>query len=129
MSITGNELAQKFGRLRLVTVVIDAAACLSLATGRSAAIQASVAALFVIVWNASIDQDSSALTAGTVAAADENPRGAAMGLHSRSGYADGFNGPPGVGLALDFAGPDTVQAWGLGFGRLSAVILTGLAPP
>ena len=127
VSITGNELAHRFGRFRVVTLAIAAAAFLSLIAGWGAAVSAPVAAAFVVLWNATIYLDSSALTAGTVAAADRHLRGATMGLHSMAGYAGGFVGPLGVGLALDLAGRDTVTGWGLGFGHLAVVTLAGLA--
>jgi hypothetical protein len=53
-------------------------------------------------------------------------RGATMGLHSMCGYAGGFIGPLGVGLALDFAGKSFVLGWGLGFGQLAIISLVGL---
>jgi MFS-type transporter involved in bile tolerance (Atg22 family) len=84
-----------------------------------------VAALLVILWNAAIYFDSSALTAGTVQAADPELRGATMGLHSMCGYAGGFIGPLGVGLALDLAGSDA-WAWVPAFGHLAVVTLAGL---
>ena len=65
-----------------------------------------------MLWNAAIYFDSSALTAGTVQAADKELRGATMGLHSMCGYAGGFIGPLGVGLVLDWAG----KRAGLGLG-------------
>jgi hypothetical protein len=63
--------------------------------------------------------DSSALTAGTVQAADPHLRGATMGLHSMAGYTGGFIGPLGVGLVLDLCGGDSVNGWGLAFGHLA----------
>jgi hypothetical protein len=72
-------------------------------------------ALLVSVWLALIFLDSAALTAGTVQAADPQLRGATMGLHSMCGYAGGFLGPLGVGLALDLATQTRLLlgAWGL----------------
>src|SRR5712671_1959267 len=70
--------------------------------------------------------DSSALTAGTVQAADPALRGATMGLHSMCGYGGGFLGPLGVGLVLDLCAGDEVLGWGLGFGHLAIVTLAGL---
>ena len=81
----------------------------------------------VLVWNVSIYLDSSALTAGTVQAADKRLRGATMGLHSMAGYAGGFLGPLGVGWFLDLAGGDGALGWGLAFGHLAVVTLIGLA--
>src|SRR5437660_931431 len=100
-SITGNETAQRWGRGRVVTVAMSTAVVLSLLTGWSAGAPAVLAALLVVLWNAAIYFDSSALTAGTVQAADKELRGATMGLHSMCGYAGGFIGPLGVGLVLD----------------------------
>jgi MFS family permease len=53
-------------------------------------------------------------------------RGATMGLHSMCGYAGGFIGPLGVGLALDLAGQNVVLGWGLGFGQLALISIIGL---
>ena len=50
-----------------------------------------------------------------------------MGLHSMCGYAGGFLGPLGVGVALDLAGGTGVLGWALGFGHLAVVTLVGLA--
>ena len=88
--------------------------------------QPLLATLLVLLWNAAIYFDSSALTAGTVQAADKELRGATMGLHSMCGYAGGFIGPLGVGLALDLAG-EGAWGWGIAFGHLALVTLTGLA--
>ena len=125
VSITGNETAQRWGRARVVTVAMSAAAALSLVAGWSAGISALLATLLVLLWNAAIYFDSSALTAGTVQAADKELRGATMGLHSMCGYAGGFIGPLGVGLVLDLAGENAL-GWGIAFGHLAVITLTGL---
>ncbi len=78
--------------LRVVTTAMSAAAVLSIVTGWSAGLSAPIAALLVLLWNAAIYFDSSALTAGTVQAADKELRGATMGLHSMCGYAGGLIG-------------------------------------
>ncbi len=126
VSITGNETAQRHGRARVVLWAMTAAAGLSLATGWTAGISPALAAAAVLLWNAAIYLDSSALTAGTVQASEKHLRGATMGLHSMAGYAGGFLGPLGVGLVLDLSGGDGVLGWGLAFGHLTAVTLAGL---
>lgn len=126
VSISGNETAQRFGRARVVAAAMGAAAVLALLTGWSGLVSAPLAALCVIAWNAAIYLDSSALTAGTVQAAAPGRRGATMGLHSMCGYAGGFLGPLGVGVALDLAGPEGL-GWAIGFGHLAVVTLLGLA--
>src|SRR5262249_30273007 len=125
VSISGNELAQRYGRMRIVSLAIGAAAVLALTTGWTLGISMLLSTGLVIVWMATIFIDSSALTAGTVQAADPKLRGATMGLHSMCGYAGGFVGPLGVGLALDLAGSNVVLGWGLGFGHIALVTLAG----
>jgi MFS family permease len=127
VSILGNETAQRWGRLRIVVLAMSAAAALSVLAGWSAGVSTLFAVLLVILWNAAIYLDSSALTAGTLAAADKDRRGATMGLHSMCGYAGGFVGPPLAGLVLDLAGRDRVIGWGLAFGHLAVITLLGLA--
>jgi MFS family permease len=130
ISVTGNETAQKHGRGRVVAFAMGAAAALSLLTGLSALLPpwlALLGVLAVVGWNSAIYLDSSALTAGTVQAADPARRGATMGLHSMCGYAGGFVGPLGVGLALDLAGGNLLLGWGVGFGHLALVTLAGFA--
>ena len=126
VSVTGNETAQRFGRARVVAAAMGAGAVLSLLAGWSVLVSAPLAALCVLAWNAAIYLDSAALTAGTVAAAEKERRGATMGLHSMCGYAGGFVGPIGVGLALDMAGRETALGWALAFGHLAPVTLLGL---
>ncbi|MCC7046516.1 MAG: MFS transporter [Alphaproteobacteria bacterium] len=125
-SVLGNETAQRAGRARVVTWAMVAAATFSLLAGWTTGLAAWLALLLVAAWNVAIYLDSSALTAGTVEAADPVLRGATMGLHSMAGYAGGFLGPLGVGLALDLAGGDGPLGWGLAFGHLAAVTLAGL---
>ena len=126
VSVTGNETAQRRGRARVVLWAMTAAAALSLVAGWTTGISFPLAAMAVLVWNAAIYLDSSALTAGTVQASEKRLRGATMGLHSMAGYAGGFLGPLGVGLVLDLAGGDGVLGWGLAFGHLAVVTLAGL---
>ena len=119
-SIAGNEWAQRWGRGRVVAAAMGGGAMLSLACGFSTA-ALPLAILCVLAWNAAIYLDSSALTAGTVQAAETGRRGATMGLHSMCGYAGGFIGPIGVGMALDAGG-----GWALAFGHLAALGVAGL---
>jgi MFS family permease len=127
VSITGNESAQRWGRSRIVLVAMSTAATLSLVAGWTAAMSTPLAVIVIVLWNAAIYLDSSALTAGTVGAADKEHRGATMGMHSMCGYAGGFVGPPLAGLILDLVGRDTVAGWGFAFGHLALITLSGLA--
>ena len=125
VSVTGNETAQRFGRARVVTLAMSSAAFFSIVTGWTAGMPVLIATALVLVWNACIYIDSSALTAGTVQAAEPELRGATMGLHSMCGYTGGFLGPLGVGIFLDHAGESSF-GWGLAFGHLAIITLAGL---
>ncbi len=126
VSIFGNEMSQRLGRIRIVTIAMTISALLAACAGWTVGLSAPLAAALVVAWLAFIFLDSSALTAGTVQAADPAMRGATMGLHSMCGYAGGFIGPLGVGLALDLAGNNLVLGWGLGFGQLALISIIGL---
>jgi MFS family permease len=126
VSISGNEMSQRLGRKRIVTIAMTVSAILAACAGWTVGLSAVLAAVLVGAWLAFIFLDSSALTAGTVQAADPSMRGATMGLHSMCGYAGGFIGPLGVGLALDLAGNNLVLGWGLGFGQLALISIVGL---
>jgi MFS family permease len=127
VSVSGNESARRFGRMRVVTAAMLTASVLALCTGWFVGASMVVAAALIVLWVAAIFWDSSALTAGTVQASDPALRGATMGLHSMCGYSGGFVGPLGVGLCLDLAGNNLTLGWGLGFGHLAVVTLAGFA--
>jgi nitrate/nitrite transporter NarK len=56
--------------------------------------------------------DSATLTAGLVVSAQENIKGAAMGLHSLMGFGGGLLGPAIFGFVLDLTGSRSSQiAW------------------
>jgi MFS family permease len=126
-SLIGNRLAESLGRDRIVAIAMLSGAALSLVAGFGFGASPWVVLLFVFLWNAAIYLDSSALTAGTVQAADPALRGATMGLHSMFGYAGGFVGPLLAGVVLDLAGGDGVAAWGLAFGHVAFIMLVGFA--
>lgn len=126
-SLIGNRLAESLGRDRIVAIAMLSGAALSLVAGFGFGASPWVVLLLVVLWNAAIYLDSSALTAGTVQAADPALRGATMGLHSMFGYAGGFVGPLLAGVVLDLAGSDGVAAWGLAFGHVAFIMLAGFA--
>ena len=126
-SLIGNRLAESLGRDRIVAIAMLSGAALSLVAGFGFGASPWVVLLFVFLWNAAIYLDSSALTAGTVQAADPALRGATMGLHSMFGYAGGFVGPLLAGVVLDLAGGEGVAAWGLAFGHVAFIMLAGFA--
>ncbi|MBM3588407.1 MAG: MFS transporter [Alphaproteobacteria bacterium] len=126
-SLVGNRLAESLGRDRIVAIAMLSGAALSLVAGFGCGASPFVVLLLVFLWNAAIYLDSSALTAGTVQAADPALRGATMGLHSMLGYAGGFVGPLLAGVLLDWAGGEGVAAWGIAFGHVAFIMLAGFA--
>ena len=109
-SILGNEIALKVGRQKWVCIVMLTSAVLGIAfacsTGQSWWLIVSLAighAIFIMA-------DSSTLTAGLVISAQENIKGAAMGLHSLMGFGGGLLGPAIFGFVLDISGSQASQA-------------------
>lgn len=111
-SILGNEIALKVGRQKWVCIVMLTSAAmgilLALSTGQSWWLVVTLAighAIFIMA-------DSATLTAGLVISAQENIKGAAMGLHSLMGFGGGLMGPAIFGFVLDIAGSRSSQvAW------------------
>ena len=111
-SILGNEIALRVGRQKWVCIVMLTSAVFGIAfacsTGQSWWLIVALAighAIFIMA-------DSSTLTAGLVISAQENIKGAAMGLHSLMGFGGGLLGPAIFGFVLDISGSRTSQvAW------------------
>jgi len=111
-SIFGNEIALRIGRQKWVCIVMLSSALMGIAlacsTGHSWWLIVALAvghAIFIMA-------DSSTLTAGLVMSAQENIKGAAMGLHSLMGFGGGLLGPAIFGFVLDISGSRTSQlAW------------------
>jgi MFS family permease len=109
-SILGNEIALRVGRQKWVCIVMLTSAVLGIAfacsTGQSWWLIVALAighAIFIMA-------DSSTLTAGLVISAQENIKGAAMGLHSLMGFGGGLLGPAIFGFVLDISGSRSSQA-------------------
>ncbi|MFQ5682975.1 MAG: MFS transporter [Candidatus Binatia bacterium] len=117
-SIAGNEMALRFGRVRLVTSVMILSALISSVIGFSASLPYLLVALSCLFHGMAAYGDSSAITAGLVAAAEPRFQGAAMAVHSFVGFGCGFLGPLAFGIVLDLAPGGQNIAWGLAFASL-----------
>lgn len=125
-SISGNELADKYGRRRMIYIFLIAAGGLGLFSGFMAAEPYWFVALLMLLYAGLIQLDSAALTAGAVSVAEEGRRGSTLGLHSLIGFSGAAVGPLAVGLILDFGGGGkSIEAWGLGFASMGFVALLG----
>lgn len=125
-SVSGNEAAVKWGRRRVITVVMWASALLACMVGFTTAWPFWLIVIVVFMYGSTIAGESAAVTAGVVAAAKEGQRGATMAMHATIGFIGSTIGPIAFGYTLDLAGgPDTPLAWGIAFASTGAVVALG----
>lgn len=125
-SIGGNELADRFGRRRMIYLFLISAGLMGLFVGFLPALPYWMVAGLILLYAGLIQLDSAALTAGAVLAAEEGRRGTTLGLHSLVGFGGAAFGPLAVGLVLDFSGSGgDAQSWGFAFASMGAVALLG----
>jgi predicted MFS family arabinose efflux permease len=118
-SVLGNETAMRMGRERLIWRVMLVSGLVTCVLGFAAGLPWPALALLAWVHMCLIMGDSSALTAGVVAKADERVRGATMAVHSMLGFGAGFIAPMVFGAVLDLAGGNALpSAWGFAFASL-----------
>lgn len=126
-SIIGNEWAVRFGRARVVTVVMLISAILAALVGFLAAMPFWGLVAVFAVYSLFVTGDSAAITAGAVEAAPRGHRGATMAVHASVGFLGAALGPLVFGMALDTVGDgqQTVTAWGVAFLVTGLVVATG----
>ena len=125
-SIGGNELAERFGRRRMVVIYLFSAGLMALFIGFLAALPYWIVVLLVVLYAGLVQLDSAALTAGAIMAAEKGRRGTTLGLHALIGFGGGAVGPLVVGMALDFSGGGTSPtSWGWAFASMGLVALLG----
>jgi MFS family permease len=127
MSVTGNELAIRFGRTRVIFAFMSASGLTACVLGYSAALPWTLVFLLMCVHYGLMLGDSAALTSGAVASAHPDERGATMAVYSFSGFSAAFLAPLVFGAVLDVAGGNqSLVAWGLGFASIG--VFGALAP-
>ena len=127
MSISGNELALRFGRTRVIFTFMTASGLLACVLGYTAPLPWMLVFLIMCVHYGLMLGDSAALTAGAVAAAHPDERGATMATYSFVGFSSAFFAPLVFGAVLDLAGGNrSLVAWGLAFASIG--IFGVLAP-
>src|SRR6185312_15077958 len=86
------------------------------ATGLSWQLSFAASIALLACYYATVMADSGALTAGTVAAATPEQRGATLGVHSMLGFTAGLVAPTSFGIILDLAGgAQSGRAWAASF--------------
>jgi MFS family permease len=127
MSVSGNELAIRFGRTRVIFTFMTASGLLACVLGYTAALPWVLVFLIMCVHYGLMLGDSAALTSGAVASAHPDERGATMAIYSFVGFSSAFFAPLVFGAVLDLAGGNrSLLAWGLAFGSIG--IFGVLAP-
>ncbi len=124
-SVSGNEISMRFGRQRLIVLVMVAGIIMASGIGFSAAVSYPLAVVLVLVYATLIWADSSSLTAGTTGSAEVGQRGATLAVHSTLGYAGGFLGPLVIGFTLDLAGGASPYGWGMAFLAVAGIVMIG----
>ena len=120
-SIFGNEVALRIGRRRWILMVMAASGSSGMLLAFSAPWHWALVLGLLIAYSMFVMAESATLTAGLVATASAEPRGAAMGLYSLAGFAGGMLGPVIFGAALDAAGgAHELSAWIAGYAAIGA---------
>jgi MFS family permease len=123
-SIFGNELALRIGRRRWILIAMVASGATGLLLAAGAAWHWTIVIAILVVYSMLVMAESGTLTAGLVAAAPAELRGAAMGLYSLIGFGGGMLGPVVFGAALDAAGgAASWTAWIVGYAAIGAGVL------
>ena len=126
-SVSGNEVAARWGRRRTITVIMWISMLLACLIGFISAWPFWLIVVLVFVYGATVTGESASVTAGVVAAAREGQRGATMAMHATIGFIGSFIGPIAFGYVLGLAGgSDDPMAWGIAFAFTGLIV--GLGP-
>ena len=127
MSISGNELALRFGRQRVIFTFMTLSGTAACVLGFTAALPWLLVFLLMGVHYGLMLGDSAALTSGAIASAPPGLRGASMAIYSLIGFTAAFLAPLVFGVVLDLAGGNkSTIAWGFAFASIG--IFGALAP-
>src|SRR2546428_5115380 len=120
-SILGNEIALRIGRRRWILVAMAGSGSSGILLGLAAPWHWVIVLGLLVLYSMLVMAESATLTAGLVAAAPAELRGAAMGLYSLAGFAGGMLGPVVFGAALDIAGgAGRLASWAIAYAAIGA---------
>ena len=120
-SIVGNEIALRVGRRQWIQIAMLGSGACGIGLAFAGPLHWAFVIALLIVYSMLVMAESATLTAGLVAAAPAELRGAALGLYSLAGFAGGMLGPSLFGVALDLAGGKTsVAAWAWAYAAIGA---------
>ena len=119
MSVSGNELAIRFGRQRIIFTFMTASGLVACFLGFTAALPWWIVFALMAFHYGLMLGDSAALTAGAVASAPAAQRGSTMAVYSFIGFTSAFLAPLVFGVVLDVGGGNQSRfAWGLAFASI-----------
>jgi MFS family permease len=127
MSVTGNELALRYGRQRIIFIFMTSSGLFACGLGYTAGLPSAVVFTVMCVHYGLMLGDSAALTAGAIGSAPPDQRGAILAVYSFIGFSAALMGPMVFGVVLDLAGGNrSTLAWGLAFASIG--VFGALAP-
>jgi MFS family permease len=126
-SITGNELALRYGRTRVIFIAMGLSGLFACGLGLLAGLSLWVVFAVMCVHYFLMLGDSAALTSGMVSAAPPHLRGSAMAVYSFLGFGAAFLAPLVFGVVLDLSGGRT-DRWAWVFAFVSIGIFGVLSP-
>ena len=123
-SVIGNELSNRFGRHRVISVIMVSSAVISCGVGFLAGTVPywMIIAVF-IAYGITVTADSASITAGAITSAPKGYLGATMAVHSCIGFSGAFLGPLVFGVMLDVGGE--IPSWGMAFAVTGLVVAMG----
>jgi len=126
-NIGGAELAIRFGRQRVLTLIMSCSALFACVIGFTAVLPYPLVAALSVLYCMFVQGDSAVLHTGTVQAAEPRLRGATMAVQSLVGFASASVGPVVVGIVLDLTGgAHSINSWGMAFITMGVVV--GMGP-
>jgi MFS family permease len=126
-SVSGNELAIRYGRPRIIFLFMTLSGWLACIVGFTAALPWYLVVALMCMHYAAMLGDSAALTSGAVASTPRELRGAMMAVYSFIGFSTAFLAPLVFGVVLDLSGGNHSRfAWGFAFASIG--IFGALAP-
>lgn len=122
----GAELAVRFGRRQVLTLIMGGSALFAFGIGFTAALSYPVVVALCILYTTLVQSDSGALHAGTILAAEAERRGVTMAVQSLFGFASAAAAPLAVGVVLDITGRGQgATSWGMAFITMGVVVALG----
>jgi len=126
-SIIFGELAVKFGRRRIVFIVMTISCLFGLSIGFLASISYPVLVCLCISYTVFFQGDSAAIHAGVITSAVPEQRGLTMALQSLTGFVAASLAPVVVGVVLDMTGGGVnIISWGFTFWLMGVSALLGI---